>query len=222
MQMSKITEIIKKSKLFQGFSRTECEEIEKRCMPTFRQLDAGDLWTYEDERLENFAIIISGRLAGEKYHYEGTVDLVEVYSQGDLLGIDTVSTPSRKSPLQVTCIKNAEILVFSYDKLKNHPSLSKELHAKLMDNIILILANENMKKLYKIDVLYKRALRERILVFLRHMEAKRGSNKFRIDMDREQFSQYLGVNRSALSHELSLMRSEGLISFKKDYFEMLK
>jgi Mn-dependent DtxR family transcriptional regulator len=41
-------------------------------------------------------------------------------------------------------------------------------------------------------------------------------------MDREQFAQYLGVNRSALSHELARMREDGLIEFHKGSFKVLK
>ena len=41
-------------------------------------------------------------------------------------------------------------------------------------------------------------------------------------MSREQLAQYLCVNRSALSNELSKMKREGLIDFHKDQFTLLK
>jgi CRP-like cAMP-binding protein len=69
--------------------------------------------------------------------------------------------------------------------------------------------------------LYKKQLRERIITFLQHMQNKTGSDSFDIGMDREHFAQYLGVNRTALSHALSLMREDGLIEFKRDHFEIL-
>jgi CRP-like cAMP-binding protein len=53
------------------------------------------------------------------------------------------------------------------------------------------------------------------------MAEKQGKDSFDIGMDREQLAQYLGVNRSALSHELSVMRREGLIDFTKSRFKLL-
>lgn len=38
----------------------------------------------------------------------------------------------------------------------------------------------------------------------------------------EQFADYLNVDRTALSKELSNMQSEGLIEFKKNHFKLLE
>jgi CRP-like cAMP-binding protein len=115
----------------------------------------------------------------------------------------------------------SELLCFKYDAMMEKDALPEDLRERLYENIIHVLANENIKKLYKINVLYKRSLRERILSFLQNIATRTGSDSFRINMDREQFAQYLGVNRSALSHELSRMRQEGIISCRKDFFELL-
>jgi CRP-like cAMP-binding protein len=99
--------------------------------------------------------------------------------------------------------------------------ISDELRGVLIGNIVRILADESLRKQYKIDVLYKKSLRARIRTFLQHMNEKTESLSFDVGMDREQLAQYIGVNRSALSHELSLMRQEGLILFSKSRFELL-
>jgi CRP-like cAMP-binding protein len=89
------------------------------------------------------------------------------------------------------------------------------------NNIFRILADDSMKKQYKIDVLYKKSMRERVKTFLLHMAEKTDSQSFDIGMDREQLARFLGVNRSALSHELSLMQHDGLIRFSKSRFKLL-
>jgi CRP-like cAMP-binding protein len=47
------------------------------------------------------------------------------------------------------------------------------------------------------------------------------SKKFSIPYNREGLANYLCVDRSALSRELSNMRDEGLIDFQKNRFEVL-
>ena len=43
---------------------------------------------------------------------------------------------------------------------------------------------------------------------------------FAVSFSREEMASFLCVNRSALSHELSLMEQEGLITFRKNVFTL--
>ena len=45
---------------------------------------------------------------------------------------------------------------------------------------------------------------------------------FDIPFNRQQLADYLLVDRSSLSHELSLMKQEGLLDFKKNHFIIYK
>ncbi len=47
------------------------------------------------------------------------------------------------------------------------------------------------------------------------------SKKFRIPFSRNQLAEFICVDRSALSRELSKMKEEGLLKFEKDDFELL-
>ena len=50
---------------------------------------------------------------------------------------------------------------------------------------------------------------------------KKQSPAFEIPFSREGMAAYLCMNRSALSHELSRMQQEGIISFRKNRFTLL-
>ena len=50
---------------------------------------------------------------------------------------------------------------------------------------------------------------------------EKGSYKFSIPFSRSQLADYLCVDRSALSRELSKMQAEGIISFNKNEFEII-
>lgn len=78
-----------------------------------------------------------------------------------------------------------------------------------------------MKKEYRLTIMAQKGLRERILVYLTMQANKRGTNSFTIPFSREELASFLCVNRSALSHELSLMQQEGLIRFHKNEFTLL-
>jgi CRP-like cAMP-binding protein len=165
-------------------------------------------------------LLLSGSLHGSRCYRDGGIDLVQIYSPGDTVCLDVVCTRTRKSLLQISCAESAEVIAVNYELLSGNNSLKGTVRAVIARNIVRLLADESMRKQYKIDVLYKKSLRERVMTFLSHMEGKVGADSFDVGMDREQLAQYLGVNRSALSHELSLMRREGLINFSKSRFEL--
>jgi CRP-like cAMP-binding protein len=221
MTKSDLNRIMMKTRLFGGFDAEECALLRKVSKAFLRSCAAGERIATEGSIIDFFAIMTEGKLLCEKNNYSGRVELIQTYVAGETVGLDIACTATRRSPFRLICLTNVKMLVFRYDALMRDapPGASYE---RLGDNLIHFLANENIKKLYKIDVLYKRSLRERIMVFLRNMEARTGESAFRIHMDRERFAQYLGVNRSSLSHELSLMQSEGLLRFRKDYFELTK
>jgi hypothetical protein len=122
--------------------------------------------------------------------------------------------------LQISCVRFAEVIAVDRRRIFRS-SLRAAVKDAVTANILRMLADDSMRKQYKIDVLYKKSLRSRIRIFLLHMTEKTDSPSFDIGMDREQLARFLGVNRSALSHELSLMRRDGLIVFTKSRFELL-
>ena len=218
--MTDYIEQLKNVRIFGGLSDDELKEVVKtigiRTMHVGRDsmlFEVGDI-------MNEFMVLISGRLQGSRYHYDGDVDLVQLFSWGEIIGLDVVCSATREGLLTLSALEESELLCIDYDSLSS-PKLTELVRKKLNDNVIRVLAHESLKRLHKIDVLYRKSLRSRIMVFLRHVSAMNNSNDFHINMDREQFAQYLGVNRSSLSHELAKMREEGIIDFHKGHFVIL-
>ncbi len=61
-------------------------------------------------------------------------------------------------------------------------------------------------------------MRGKLLSYLSAQAVQHGSDTFDIPFDRQQLADYLGVDRSALSAELSRMQRDGLIAYKKSHF----
>jgi CRP-like cAMP-binding protein len=208
------------SGLFDGIEPDEREKLRKTLKLQSRYLDVDEVLVDEGEETSVFWLLVSGRLHGARYYRDGGVDLVQFYSAGDVVCLDVVCTRTRKSLLQISCVRPAEVIAVDYDLLTRSRARGAVRNA-ITRNVTKLLADESLRKQYKIDVLYKKTLRARVRTFLLHMAEKTGKDSFDIGMDREQFAHYIGVNRSALSHELGLMQREGLVSFSKSKFELL-
>ena len=158
--------------------------------------------------------LLSGRIRGVREQEGGDLDFVQLFVPGEICGLDIVCSASRKCPFRLQALDDTDAVFIDYDGMFSGKIADVE-QKKLHEGVTQTLANESIRRLHKIDVLYRRALRGRISVYLNNVCALASSDSIELNMDREQFAQYLGVNRSALSHELSCMRKEGLIDFHK-------
>ena len=81
---------------------------------------------------------------------------------------------------------------------------------------------ENLRQHQKLDLLSVPNMRDRVYRYLSYQQAKQKTQVFEIPFSREQMADYLCVNRSALSRELSMMKKDGIIRYRKNKFELLK
>ena len=59
------------------------------------------------------------------------------------------------------------------------------------------------------------------MAYLLSVAKQTGSNSFSIPYDRQGLADYLGVERSAMSAEISKLRKEGIIECQKNQFTIL-
>ena len=71
-------------------------------------------------------------------------------------------------------------------------------------------------------VLSKKNIREKIMAYLSLQAQLQGKTCFEIPLGRLELAEYLSVDRSALTRELSNMRTAGLIEYDKNVFQILR
>ena len=77
-----------------------------------------------------------------------------------------------------------------------------------------------MNILEKLTHLAQRSIREKALSFLAAKSQRQGREEFEIHFNRQQLADYLSVDRSALSAELSRMQREGILSYHRNRFRL--
>jgi CRP-like cAMP-binding protein len=208
------------SKLFAGLSEAEYRALAAEIRIDARQLEAGEILVSEGERIDTVWFIENGKMMAARSYRDGHLDPVRVYTKKDVIGIDLAHTRTRTSPLQISSLTETSLCGIPYD-FTNAPGIATATRERLLLNIIRILADESIRKQTWLDALYQHSMRMRINIFLDYKRKKLGSSVFDLKMDRAELADHLGVNRSALSKELSRMQSEGLISYRKRHFEIL-
>jgi CRP-like cAMP-binding protein len=81
-----------------------------------------------------------------------------------------------------------------------------------------VLAQKNLALSQRIFNVTPKTIRGKVISYLSSVSQKKGSNEFDIPFNRQQLADYLGVDRSALSSELSRMQEEGIIETHRSHF----
>ena len=83
-----------------------------------------------------------------------------------------------------------------------------------------IIARNSLALSHRIFHVAPKSIRGKVLAYLSYESERAGSKEFDIPFDRQQLADYLGVDRSALSAELSRMQKAGLITTRRSHFTL--
>lgn len=205
------------------FQELPPETLEREVLPLGRLREFGKqaLLIQPGDRVDWFAVILRGRVQISQIFSDGTASLMDALGPARLLGLDLICTRTRRSPYYAAAGTAVEILRFPRELLLEPGPLPEAERAALCRRLLTLLSDDNLRKHYRLAILSQRGLRDRVLVYLTMQAERRGANTFRVPFSREELANFLCVNRSALSHELSRMEAEGLIRFRKNEFTLL-
>ena len=209
----KYLECVIESGLFNEVSKADYIETFEELRVTGVNMMKDDVVFCEDDQVDKICIIESGSIRGEKAYSTGELHIIQFYDQGHIFALEEAVSKLRTSAMDYVCKEDSSIVFISLSAIMKSRS-----SAQIMSFIMQRLADESIRKMYKIEILAERGLRDRIVMYLDILKKKSGTETVHVNMGREQLAQFLCVNRSALSNELSKMRREGLIDFTKNEF----
>ena len=115
----------------------------------------------------------------------------------------------------VVAVESCTVLLMDVERVLSRCTNSCAFHARLTENLFALLAEKNRILARKADYLAQRTTRQRLLAYLSEQAQRAGSAEFTIPFNRQQLADFLSVERSAMSAELSRMQAEGLIETER-------
>lgn len=213
--------IIAHARLFEQLTPEEVSQVLPLLQPRRRELKKGNLLINDGAPVEDIYIVLSGTLASTKLYADGHESLLEKFFPSYCIGYDIVTTKTQRSTFFVTALQDVQVLSFKYEKLQQPGLVPEPLRLKIIDSMIALIAGESVKKTNKIEILSRKGMRDRIMTYLSLQSSFYQSREFNIPFNRQELADYLCLNRSKLSYELSQMQKDGLIRYKKNHFEVI-
>ena len=185
---------------------------------TFRK---GDIVAFEEENIKHIGIIISGAVDMIKEDLWGNKTMLVRMRKNELFGETFACGSDNLSVVTFLVSEDAQILFMPFDRVMHSCTMACVFHHRLIENMVVIIANKNRDLMRKVEVVSKKSLREKILAYLSIQSQSQGSNRFEVPLGRVEWAEYLCADRSALTRELARMKDDGLIDYHRNSFEIL-
>lgn len=165
-------------------------------------------------------IVLSGTAQLERTDYYGNRSIVTSLGPSELFGESFACAGSDKMPVAVIASQNCEVMLIDCHRIINSCSNACEFHNQMIFNLLKVVATKNIVLNQKAEIISKRTTREKLMTYLLLQAKINGSNSFTIPYDRQMLADYLEVDRSGLSAEISKLRSEGIIESERNKFKI--
>lgn len=216
----KYIEILSKSYLFSNIENNEIKNILPCLEIRIKDFKKSETILSLGEKVEEIGILINGSAHIVQEDYWGRKIILSELQSSDVFA-EVFATLKKKSEVSITAITDCQIMFLNISKLITICSHTCNYHNKLIQNLLISIAEKNLKMAQKINCMGKKSIREKLLTYLSTQSIKTGKRKFKIPFNRQDLADYLSVDRSALSKEISKLKQEGIINSEKNEFEII-
>ena len=173
----------------------------------------------EGRAVHQVGVICSGRVLILREDFWGDRSIQGQAGPGDLFG-EAYACGDEPLGVTVQAAEDSQILFLDTERVLGTCSSACPFHLRLVRDLVDVLAAKDRMLSRKIDHLSQRGIRRKVLSYLSWQARQAGDSRFTIPFDRQGMADYLSVDRSALSQELSRMKREGLLDFYKNQFQL--
>lgn len=219
--MNRYHAILKRSSLFEGIEMEDLSAMMGCIGGRTVFYSKGQYIAREGESATSVGMVLSGAVRLEREDYYGNRSIVAHIGPSELFG-ETYSCAGLSAlPISIVADTDSAVLLMDCHRILTTCSSACAFHSRIIYNLLKLVATKNLVFDQKIQITSKRTTREKLMAFLLNQAKLQGSNQFSIPYDRQELADYLEVDRSGLSAEISKLRKEGIIESEKSQFRIL-
>lgn len=211
---------IKKIYLFKNLEETEITALLRCLSVRFINFKQRKKIASRLDKIENLYIVLSGSVRESWYSEDGDLITSIDYREGDIIGLEYVSGTRKTFSGEIVALEDTSVMGVDSFRFLNPCNNFCPRHTKLINNAFSYLAKQNIKLLNRIKEITMPTTKQKVMCYLTNIRSTVKSNSFDIPYNRQELADYLGVERSALSKELSDLQKEGYITYHKNHFEI--
>lgn len=167
-------------------------------------------------------VVLSGQAQIIQIDYYGNRSIITNIGPSQIFGESFACADVSSLPTNVIATCDTTILLIDCHRILTTCTHACTFHNQIIFNLMKILASKNIFFHQKIEITSKRSTKEKLIAFLLTEAKAHQSDSFTIPYNRQELADYLGVDRSGLSSEISKLQKAGLIESNRNKFRICK
>ncbi len=208
------------NRLFMGMEQVEINTALDALDATYKSYNKGETILHAGDRTDSVCVVISGSVTIESNDMWGNRTILNIIDAGDFFAESYAVLKDETLLVDAVANEKSEVLFLRIGKVFGNINFQLWQN-KLVKNLLMISASKNLMLSGRSFHISPKTARGRIMTYLNSVSLKKHSKIFEIPFDRQQMADYLNLERTALSKELSRMKQEGIIDFHKNHFKIL-
>ena len=219
--MRQYLELLKKSPLFSEITPEQISAM-LGCLGTReKRYQKGETVFAEGDAATHIGFVCRGEVQTERIDYEGNRTIVSCANPGELFSEAFACAGLARLPVSAVATEDSVLLLFDCRRITQSCCNACAFHQQMIYNLLKITAQKSIQLHQRAEIISHRTTREKLLSYLNFQAKAADSRSFTIPFDRQSLADYLEVDRSGLSAEISKLRKEGILRSKKNEFELL-
>ena len=211
---------LKKLQLFMGIPGEDME----RCLRSLdfqeKNFQKDSLIFHAGSETKRLGLVLSGSVTIESTDIWGNCTILSHVGPGQVFAETYALLSNAVMLVDVRANEDCRILFLNVSDLFNYP-FQFSWDEILLKNLLKISAQKNLTLSGRSFHTSPKSARSRILSYLNTVSLQKNADEFDIPFNRQQLADYLNLERTNMSKELSRMQREGLIEFRKNHFKLL-
>ena len=205
------------TQLFRGLQEEEIKTL-LECLHAFkRNYKKGETILSDGSVTENIGIVLSGMALISCNDIWGNTSVLGNAAPGSVFAEVYACIPGQPLLVTVSAAEETCILFINARRILTTCTNACPVHARLARNLLTVCAYKSLQLSQRILHTSAKSIRGRLMSYFSECAKHSGSNSFLLPYNRQQLADYLNVDRSTMSNELSKMQKEGLLTYKKNH-----
>jgi len=218
--MKKYLPVLANTQLFAGVCEEEVASMLGCLQASLHTFKKGEYVFHQGEQIDYITVLVEGSLHIQRDDYWGNRSIINDVEVGEMLGEAYAAPDSGELPNDVVAMEDSTVIFFDIQRLLTVCSSACRFHSMVVQNMFYAVSDKNRRLMQKLGHMSKRSTREKLLSYLSEEARRQNSATFTIPFNRQQLADFLAVDRSAMSNELSKLRDSGMLSFDKNRFTL--
>lgn len=218
--MSDYSAVIASSQLFRDIPADQLPAILQCLQASQRSFTKNQVIFWAGQTVTQVALVLEGEVQLWQEDILGNRSIHNRFLPGEIFGEVYACNDQSLIPVSAVAVRPAEALFIDQQRLLGKGGCAGPYHRQLLENLLFITSQRALELSRKMSFLSRRTLREKLLGYLTTQARLAENCRFTIPFSRQELADYLSVDRSALSKELSRMKEEGLLDYHRSDFHL--